>query len=169
MTHIRFALLAALVTIGGAAIAGAQAPTQAPTQAPQPARAARQHGRGQRELGQKIGHQLFKGIQLTDAEKANVRAVRQKYAPRMKALREQFKPQLQQARQARQRGDTAALKNLWAQTAVERDQAKKLLEAERDDLRNALAPEHRAQFDANVTEVEQRVAKRATKAWAKRG
>lgn len=173
MTHIRSTVLAALVAFGGAAIAGAQAPAQAPAQVP--ARGAHQHAqraqraqhawRGERKLGQ----QLFKGIQLSDAEKANVEAVRAKYAPQMKALREQFKPQFEQAREARQRGDTAALKNMWAQTSAERDQAKKALESERDDLRNALAPEHRAQFDANVTTFEQRVAKRATKAWTKRG
>src|SRR5579885_228001 len=161
MTHIRSAMLAALVTLGGAAIAGAQAPAQVPQRQ---AQGARQHARGQRKLGQKINHQLFKGIQLTDAEKANIKAVHQKYAPQMKALRAQFKPQIQQAREARQRGDTAALKNLWVAKSAQRDQTKKLLEAERNDLRNALAPEHRAQFDANVAKVEQRVAKRATKA-----
>lgn len=163
MTHIRSALVAALVTLGGAAIAGAQAPAQAPAQG------THQHARGQRKFGRQLGKQLFKGIQLSDAEKANVKAVREKYAPQMKALRAQFKPQMQQARQARQRGDTAALKSMWSQTSAQRDQMKKLLESERNDIRNALAPEHRAQFDANVTRTEQRVAKRASKAWAKRG
>lgn len=162
MTHIRSAVVAALVTLGGAAIAGAQAPAQVPAQG------AHQHARGQRRAGQRLGKQLFKGIQLSDAEKANVKAVRQKYAPQMKALREQVKPQMQQARQARQRGDTAALKSIWSQTSAQRDQMKKLLDSERNDLRNALTPEHRTQFDANVTQAKQRIVKRATKAW-KRG
>jgi len=52
---------------------------------------------------------------------------------------------------------------VWSQTSAQREQAKKLLEAERNDLRVALAPEHRAQFDANVKQLEQRVAKRANK------
>jgi Spy/CpxP family protein refolding chaperone len=164
MTHIRSALLAALVTFGGAAIAGAQAPAQAPQRHAHAG--AKAHGR----FGAKAGKQLFKGIQLSAAEKANMKAVREKYAPQMKALREQAKPQLEQARALRQKGDTAALRNLRSQsTFAQRDQVKKLLEAQRNDYRAALAPEHRAQFDANVTKLHERMANRAAKAGKKRG
>ncbi|HXT15924.1 MAG TPA: Spy/CpxP family protein refolding chaperone [Gemmatimonadaceae bacterium] len=161
MSQFRSTLIAALVALGGAAVAGAQAPTQTPAQVPQQhARAGKGH-RG--KFAKRGDRQLFKNIKLSDAEKANVKAVRQKYAPQMKALRAQFKPQIEQARQARQRGDTAAMKNLWAQSSAQRGQAKKLRDAERNDLRNALSPDNRAKFDANVTKVEQRVAQRAAK------
>ena len=45
----------------------------------------------------------------SDAEKANIKNVHTKYEAQMKALREQFKPQMEAARAARQRGDTAVL------------------------------------------------------------
>ena len=163
MTLFRSTLMAALVSVGGAAVVAAQAPAQAPQQRTE-ARGARGH-RG--ELGKQLNRQLFKGIDLSSAEKANIKAVREKYAPQMKALREQMKPQLQQARAARQRGDTASLKSMWNASAGQRDQIKKLAEAERNDFRNALAPQNRARFDANVSQLEQRAAKRAAQGWTK--
>jgi Spy/CpxP family protein refolding chaperone len=167
--NIRSTLAAAALVFGTAMVASAQQPTQAPAQ--------RAQQRTERAAGQRRGafrpgalrHQLFKGIKLTDAEKANVKNVQQKYASQMKALREQLKPQMQAARQARQRGDTAALKAMWQKSGAERQQIKQLLESERTDLRAALTPEHQAQFDANVKQVEQRVAKRATRMWKKGG
>lgn len=164
MKDIRTAIAAIALVVGGAVVAAAQQPTQTPR--------AHQHGVqdstrkhfGRRGFGPGVMQkQLFKGITLSDAEKTNIKNVHTKYAAQMKTLREQFKPQVQAARQARQRGDTAALKTLWAQTSAQREQTKKLLEAERNDLRVALTPEHRAQFDANVKQLEQRVAKRANK------
>ena len=154
MKHIRSALIAGLVTFGGAAVASAQQATPAPAPG-----AHAHHGHFRR--GEGFQHQLFRGITLSDAEKANIKAVREKYAPQMKGLREQLKPQLQAAREARQRGDTAALKTMWAQSAAQREQVKKLLEAERTDLRAALVPANQAKFDANVKELEQRIAQRA--------
>ena len=169
MIHIRSTLAAAALVFGTAVVASAQQPTPAPTQrAQQGAARAEGHRRGGFGPGA-IRHQLFKGIQLTDAEKANVKNVQQKYAPQMKALREQLKPQIQAAREARQKGDTAALKSMWQKSGAEREQIKKLLESERNDLRAALTPEHQAQFDANVKQFEQRVANRATRDWKKGG
>lgn len=161
MTHIRSALAAGLLVIGSAAVATAQ---QSPP-------IDRGHGR-HAQMGQRadsthrgfgvrnIRGQLFKGITLSDAEKANIKTVHQKYASQMKALREQLKPQMDAARQARQRGDTAALKGMWEKSAAQRQQTKKLLEAERNDLRAALTPENQVKFDANVKQLEQRVAQR---------
>ena len=162
MNHIRTALAAAMLVAGSAAIGAAQ---QAP-QAPAPG-AHSQHMR--RGAGPAMRDRLFKGITLSDAEKANIKSVHAKYAPQMKALREQFKPQMDSARKARQRGDTAALKAMWQNSAAQREQTKKLLEAEHNDLRAALTPENQVKFDANVKQFEQHVAKRAGKAWKKGG
>ena len=158
MQSIRTTVTAALLTFGAAAVVSAQQPTP-----PQQPRAAAHQGKYAKGARRALGRQLFKGITLSDAEKANVKQVQVKYASQMKALREQFKPQFQAAREARQRGDTAALKNLWQQTAAQRAQTAKLLEAERADLRNALTPANQLKFDANVTKLEQRMAKRAQK------
>lgn len=162
MTHIRSAIAAAMLVVGGAAVAAAQQTT--------PTTPQRAHGQHMRQgFGPGMRGQLFKGITLSDAEKSNLKNVQAKYAPQMKALREQFKPQMQAARQARQRGDTAALKTLWQNSAAQREQTKKLLDTERNDLRAALTPENQVKFDANVKQFEQRVAQRGGKGWKKGG
>ena len=162
MTHIRTALAAAMLVVGSAAIAAAQ---QTPT-----ASTPRAHGQHMRQgFGPGMRGQLFKGITLSDAEKANIKNVEAKYAPQMKALREQSKPQMQAAREARQRGDTAALKTMWQNSAAQREQTRKLLQAEHTDLRGALAPENQVKFDANVKQLDQHLAQRAGKAGKKGG
>jgi LTXXQ motif family protein len=167
---IRTTIATIALVVGGAVVAAAQQPAQ--TQAPRAHRgqdSTWQRG-GRRGFGPGAAQKaLFKGITLSDAEKTNIKNVHAKYEAQTKALREQFKPQMKAAREARQRGDTAALKNMRSQMVAQREQTKKLLEAERTDLRGALAPEHRAQFDANAKQIEQRVAQRANREGKKRG
>jgi Spy/CpxP family protein refolding chaperone len=166
---IRTAVATIALVVGGAVVAAAQQPAQAPAHREHQSQDSTRHF-GRRGFGPGVMQkQLFKGITLSDAEKTNIKNVHAKYAAQNKALREQFKPQMEAARAARQRGDTAALKNLWAKTSAQREQAKKLLEAERNDLRVALTPDHRAQFDANVKKLEQRVAQRGNREWKKAG
>ena len=168
MKDIRTAIAAIALVVGGAVVAAAQQPAHTPRAGAHQAQDSTRKRFGGRGFGPgAMQKQLFKGITLSDAEKTNIKNVQTKYEAQMKALREQFKPQMKAARQARQRGDTAALKNLWAQTSAQREQTKKLLEAERNDLRGALASEHRAQFDANVKQLEQRVAQRANREFKK--
>lgn len=147
MINIRYALTGALLLFGSATLASAQQP------------------KGVRHVpgAQELGGQLLKGITLSDAEKGNVKAVQSKYASQMKALREQFKPQMQATRDARQRGDTAALRELWQKSAGEREQTKQLMLAERADLRAALTPANQTTFDANVAALDKRVAARGAK------
>ena len=166
MINIRSTLAAAALVFGGAAVAAAQQPTPAQGAQQQRSGRAARNERGQFRPAA-IRHELFKGITLSDAEKANVKNVQAKYAPQMKAVREQLKPQTQAAREARQRGDTAALKAMWQKSAAEREQIKTLLDSEKNDLRAALTPANQAKFDANAKQLEQRVAKRATRAWTK--
>jgi cytochrome c556 len=149
MTNIRYALTGALLLLGSATLASAQKPTR-----PQGLRA--RHAPDVQQLGR----QLFKGITLSDAEKANIKSVQTKYGSQMKALREQFKPQMQAARDARQRGDTAALRELWQKSAGQREQTKQLMLAERNDLRAALTPANQTTFDANVAALDKRIAAR---------
>ena len=132
MSHIRSALAAGMLLFGGALVASAQTVTQ--TTVP-PARG--QHLRGPH--GQR-GGELFKGIALNSAEKANIKNVHSKYATQTKALREQAQTQ--------------------GKSQAQRDQLKQLMVAERNDLRNALTPANQAKFDANVSALEKRVAER---------
>jgi hypothetical protein len=155
MLKIRSAL-AALLVIGGAVAVRAQQPT------------AQVHAtRGMRPGGPgDVGAEraLFRGITLSDAEKANLKAVRAKYATQMKAIRNQYKPQNEQIRAARQRGDTAAVRALMQQNSAERDQMQTLLKSERAELRAALTADNQAKFDANAAALQKRLAKHAGKA-----
>jgi hypothetical protein len=58
---------------------------------------------------------------------------------------------------------------MWQNSAPQREQTKKLLDAEHNDLRGALTPENQVKFDANVKQFEQHAAQRAGKAWKKGG
>ena len=157
MINIRYAA-AAMLLVGSTALASAQQTTR-----PQRAGSMRAHGqRGMRsELGSHgLRGQLFTGITLSDVEKANLKAVHEKYAPQMKALRDQFKPQPGTVRDAHQRADTAALRELRQKSAAQREQTKQLLLAQRNELRAALTPANQAKFDANVGALEKRAAER---------
>ena len=157
MLNIRSAL-AALLVVGGATTVRAQQST-----APAPQAHAR---RGMRPggPGMRADRALLRGVNLSDAEKANLKAVHAKYAAQTKAIRSQYKPQHEQMRAARQRGDTAAVRSLIQQSSGERDQMRTLMQSERADLRAALSPENQAKFDANAAALKKRLAAHAGKA-----
>ena len=153
MRTIRSAVLGLLVLGGAATIASAQAP-----EAKQGKRGDRgsmmREGRG---MGGARG--LFRGIELTDAEKASVKTVHEKYQAQFKSLREAAKPQRDELKAARQRGDSAAVKAIWDKSADQRAKIKSLTEQMNGELRAALTPEHRAQFDTNVAQWKERADK----------
>ena len=154
MLNIRSAL-AALLVFGGAVALQAQQSTT-------PAQAHAKRGmRGGPGMGAERA--LLRGITLSDAEKANLKAVQTKYAAQFKSIREQYKPQHEQIRAARQRGDTAAVRSLMQQNSGERDQMRTLMQTERADLRAALAPANQAKFDANAATLKKRFAEHAGK------
>ncbi len=145
MSNIRSTLVGALLVIGAATVASAQHAGQA--------------GKGQRGF-RNPDAALLKGITLSDAEKSNIKNVHVKYAQQTKALHEQFKPQLAAARDARQRGDTAAMRASRATIATERKQEMALRRSEQNDLRSSLSADNQARFDTNAAAVKQRFAKR---------
>jgi Spy/CpxP family protein refolding chaperone len=154
MSRIRSMVLGLLVVAGAASIAEAQAPQQD--------RGARARGEGRRggkdRIAQRGMRALFKGITLTDAEKSNLQAVSERYGSQFRTIRQSMRPDMEAARAARQRGDTAAARAAVERTADERAQIQALTERMRADARVALAPEHRAQFDANVARIRERMA-----------
>ncbi|MGH7617984.1 MAG: hypothetical protein ACREPM_12205, partial [Gemmatimonadaceae bacterium] len=70
-----------------------------------------------------------------------------------------YKPQHEQMRAARQRGDTAAMRSLMQQTAGERDQMRTVTASESADLRSALSTDNQAKFDANAATLKKRFAR----------
>jgi Spy/CpxP family protein refolding chaperone len=163
MSKIRSMVVALLVVAGAAGVAEAQAPQR-----------DREPGaRGEMRRGGKDGlgrgmHGLLRGISLTETEKTNLKAVGEKYRGQFEAIRQSMRPDVQAAREARQRGDTAAARAAFARTADERAQLEALTDRLRADARAALAPEHRTQFDANVARLKERMAKRGDRdAWGR--
>jgi protein CpxP len=153
--------LAALLVFGAATAAAAQQTQPSTTPHARGARGKMGMGSGR---GMRAGGGLLRGITLSDAEKANLKAVHQKYAPQMKSLREQFKPQREAMRAARQRGDTAAVRALREKNGpAEREAFKRIADAQRNDLRAALSAENRTKFDTNAAQMQKRMAKRAGK------
>jgi Spy/CpxP family protein refolding chaperone len=153
MSHIRTTLAVALLTFGGVAVASAQQPTTAP------------HARAS-HFGRHAGHgrnPLLRGITLSDVEKANVKAINQQYAQQMRAFRQQNKPDMQAMRDARQKGDSAALKALWEKSKGQRAQMQQMMQAQRTETRAALSVENQAKFDANVATFQKRAADRSAK------
>ena len=148
------ALLAALGIALSAAAAMAQSPVPAgPLPQQQHARGAWQNGRRQ---GEGVGA-LLKGITLTDAQKAQVKQLRQKEGGTMQQGRTGAQANLrQQIQAARQRGDSVAARQLMAQ-------ARGQMEARRDQqiaaIRAILTPAQQEQFDKNVAQAKQRMAK----------
>lgn len=158
MQFIRSLIAAGALIVSAAAVAPAQQPSAPPAPVGRRAVKAAKHARAKRR--QHVHKALMRGITLSDAEKANMKSVHDKYAPQMQALRTQVRMQAQNARLARQRGDTVAIRSIRANVGAQRTQVRALRHAERTDVRGALTPANQATFDANLKRVQNRQAKR---------
>jgi Spy/CpxP family protein refolding chaperone len=136
-------------------------PAQQPTPVPAPAPRARAHRNARPQRGKQFDKALLRGVTLSDAERTNLQAVRAKYAAQRQTLHTQLRTQAQNAKAARQRGDTSALRSIRANLQTERQT---LSQPERNDIRNALTPANQAKFDANLKRVEARAARKPFKA-----
>lgn len=158
MTRINSTLLALAIVAGAAATAGAQQ-TTAPAQGQRvehaqrdsaragkrEARGVRREGRGMRGAGA-----LMRGVNLTDAQKAQVKAIHQKYQDQFKSIREANKPAMDEARAARQRGDTAAARAAFQKG---RGQFESLRQQEMSEIRGVLTADQQKTFDANLEQL----------------
>jgi Spy/CpxP family protein refolding chaperone len=136
-------------------------PAQQPTPVPAPAPRARAHRNARPQRGKQFDKALLRGVTVSDAERTNLQAVRATYAAQRQTLHTQLRTQAQNAKAARQRGDTSALRSIRANLQTERQT---LSQAERNDIRNALTPANQAKFDANLKRVEARAARKPFKA-----
>jgi Spy/CpxP family protein refolding chaperone len=157
MSKIRSMVVGLLVVAGMAGVAKAQAPQR--DRDPQARGEMGRGGKG-RQMGRGGMRGLLRGINLTDAEKASLKTVGEKYRGQFETIRKSMRPDFEAARAARQRGDTTAARAAFARTADERAQLEALSDRMRVDARAALTSEHRAQFDANVARLKERMANR---------
>ena len=128
------------LSLGAVGVASAQS-----TQQPQ------RHEQGERGMRRRgPGGQLFKNITLTADQKAKLKDLRKAEKPN-----DEFKKAMENARAARQRGDTAAAR---AQMQALRPQMEQARERQVAAMRSILTPEQQKQFDANVASWKQRAA-----------
>lgn len=113
MIRMTLGALALAVAVALPATSRAQQTSPDSTQTPSSTVAPHRHHR--------FAHRLFKGVTLTDAEKAQLRTIHQKYAPEMQA--------------ARDSGDKATIRSLRTQQL--------------DEMRGVLTPDQQTTFDAN--------------------
>jgi Spy/CpxP family protein refolding chaperone len=130
------------LSLGAVGAASAQASQQPQRQ--------EQGERGMRRRGP--GGELFKGITLTADQKARLKELRKDEKPN-----EQFKKAMEDARAARQRGDTAAAR---AQMQALRPQMEQAREKQLAAMRSILTADQQKQFDANIATWKQHAAER---------
>jgi Spy/CpxP family protein refolding chaperone len=160
MPHIRSVLLGIAILAGMTMVAEAQSGNAA-RQARRQQQATRLRADRQHLMVRNVTRGLFRGIQLSDAEKTRIKAVREGYKPKVQALRKSFNAEGKLIRDARQRGDSATVRAELQKLAPQRQLAKTTLEAMRTDIRGALTPENQAKFDANAARMKARLADRA--------
>jgi periplasmic protein CpxP/Spy len=131
------------LSLGAVGVASAQATQQPPRQRQEQGQWGRRRG---------PGRELFKNINLTADQKAKLKELRKGEKPN-----EQFRKAMEDARAARQRGDTAAAR---AQMKALRPQMEQARERELAAMRSILTPEQQRQFDANVAAWKQHAAER---------
>jgi Spy/CpxP family protein refolding chaperone len=149
--------LALLVGAAGAAAAQGTRPDARPDSA------RRERGevkgeRGMRRAGPG-GPQgaLLRGITLTDAQKTQLQELRKAQQSEAKKTREQFGAVMKEARDARQRGDTATARSKMAQVRTAMDAQR---ERQIASLRTILTAEQQKQLDANIATMKERAAKK---------
>jgi Spy/CpxP family protein refolding chaperone len=109
---------------------------------------------------------LLRDITLSDAQKTQLQALRTTEREQMDARRDEMKKQFDEARAARQRGDTTAARAIMGRQRQQREQ---LRDQHIAVVRNLLTAEQRVQFDKNVAEMKQRQAERGEKTLGERG
>jgi periplasmic protein CpxP/Spy len=112
-------------------------------------------GRGEGRVG--AGGFLFRDITLTDAQKAQLKTLREAEHDKMQANKEQRRKEFDELRAAREKGDTAAVKAIMQRNRQAMEQART---AQFAAIRNILTADQRVQFDKNVAELKQREAER---------
>jgi protein CpxP len=149
-TLTRMGLGLALV-VGAAGAAAAQSTPNA-----RPDSTQRDHRQWDGEHGGRRGGpggMLLKGINLTDAQKDRLKAIRKEHEPEMKKTREQFGAVMKEAREARERGDTATAR-------AKMEQVRGQMERQRDQqiatLRTILNADQQKQLDANIAAMKER-------------
>ena len=149
-----------LMGLGLALSVASTAIAQAPKDGQRPSRGERGAPGGQME-GRRQGRPdglLLKDITLTEGQRTQIAQLRKTQRDQMESRRAQGQTQRETLRAARERGDTAAIRQAMQQRrqVMEQERAQHLAA-----IRTILNTQQRVQFDKNVTELKAREAQRA--------
>ena len=156
--------LGALMLVGVAGVSAAQSTT-----VPQNKPDSGYYRRGHRGGGEMRGREFGRDLNLTDAQKAQIKTIREKYKPQNEALRAQAKPFMEAARAARQKGDTAAFRSNMEKARQVMQGGKSIRTQEMVEIRNILTPAQQAKFDAQQKAFAERRANGGKRGWGKKG
>lgn len=162
MSIVRTMALGALMVVGVAGISGAQTATAPRSRADSVA--FRRGDRAAFRRGNE-GFAFARDLNLTDAQKAQIKAIRQKYQPQNEALRAQAKPYMEAARAARQKGDTAAARSNMLKVRQVMQGGQSYRTQENAEIRAVLTPDQQAKWDARQKAAAEHRGKAGKKGW----
>jgi Spy/CpxP family protein refolding chaperone len=157
MSSVRTLALSALMLVGFAGISAAQSTTPAQPRADSGFHRGGRHGNAAMR-GARADRGFGADLNLTDAQKAQIKAIHQKYQPQAQALRTQAKPYMDAARAARQKGDTAAFRSNMEKARQVMQGGQSFRTQEQAEIRNVLTPDQRAKWDARQKKMADRKA-----------
>jgi periplasmic protein CpxP/Spy len=158
MLTVRTLALGALMVFGVAGVSAAQSPAAPKTRAD-----GSREGHFRRGPGG--GRGFMRDLNLTDAQKAQMKTIHQKYEPQRKALQDRAKPFKDAARAAHQRGDTAAFHSNMLQARQVMQSGQSFRTQEQAEIRAILTPDQQAKFDAHQKVAAERRASGGKKGW----
>ena len=113
-------------------------------------------GRGGKHGREEMGARMFGKLNLTDAQKEQIRTIQQNFREANKAAFEASRATFQQFRDAKKANDTARVEALKPTVEANREQMKKIREQQRQQVLNILTAEQRTQWEALKSEREER-------------
>ena len=123
--------------------------------------------RGHGGRGGEFGAKFAQKLNLTDSQKQQIRELQTSFREQNKAFFESARQTRQQAKAARDAGDTARLETLKGTMASQREQMKALHKQQRERIVALLTPEQRAQLETMKSERKAKRGERGEK--GKRG
>jgi Spy/CpxP family protein refolding chaperone len=162
MSIVRTMALGALMVVGIAGISAAQTATAPRTRTD--SGSFRHRDRAAFRRGNE-GFAFGRDLNLTDAQKAQIKAIRQKYQAQNETVRTQRKPYIDAARAARQKGDTAAFRSNMLKA---RQVGQSVRTQEMSEIRAVLTPDQQAKWDARQKVAADHRGKAGKKGWAHR-
>jgi len=158
MSSVRTLALGALMIVGVAGVSTAQSTTTPPSR-------AQRSGQFQ---GRRGGGEFGRDLNLTDAQKAQIKTIRAKYQPQNEALRTQAKPFMDAVRAAHQKGDTAAARTNMEKARQVMQGGQSFRTQENAEIRAILTPDQQAKWDARQKNMAER-GKGGHRGWDKKG